>query len=298
MKENIAILLATYNGEKYLKEQIDSILNQKEVDVTIFISDDLSTDNTLEYLQDTYKNNKKLVYLESKEKFGGAARNFYRLIRDVDFADFDYVSLADQDDIWFEDKLMRAIKTIEQKQIDVYSSNVIAFWENGKKVLINKSQPSKKYDFLFGSAGPGCACVMKKEFMNDFKNIMIKKSILLNKIELHDWLLYAYARTHDYEWYVDSQPSMLYRQHSNNEFGANSGFKTFQKRWHKGRNGWYRNQLLNTANFCDYENEITRSVENNTFFDRLYLISNILKLRKKISESIALLLMILTPGFK
>jgi rhamnosyltransferase len=298
MNKKIAVLLASYNGTKYIKEQIDSILNQKEVDVAIFVSDDLSTDGTVEYLQDIYKDEKRLVYLESNQKFGGAAKNFYRLIKDVDFSNFDYISLSDQDDIWYEDKLIRASKIIEDKQIDVYSSNVLAFWEDGKKVLINKSQSQKKYDFLFGSAGPGCTCVMKKEFLIDFKNQMLNKESLLKKIDLHDWLLYAYSRSNNYKWFVDSVPSMLYRQHGNNEFGANSGFQTFKKRWIKARNGWYREQILNTAFFCDYSNRIINSIENNTFINKLYLVRNILQLRKKVSEAIVLLFMLIIPGFK
>lgn len=298
MNKKIAILLASYNGTKYIKKQIDSILNQKDVDVTIFISDDLSTDNTLEYLHNKYENNKRLLYLKNDGKFGGAAKNFYRLIRDVDFSDFDYVSLSDQDDIWYKDKLIHAISIIEKKQIDVYSSNVLAFWENGKKVLIDKSQPQKKYDFLFSSAGPGCTYVMKKQFLIDFKNKMLKKYSLLNKIDLHDWLLYAYARTNNYKWFVDAVPSMLYRQHDSNEFGANSGFQTFKKRWFEARRGWYREQILYTAKFCDYENTITKSIDNNTFYDRMYLILNVFKLRKKFSEAIILFFILIIPGFK
>ena len=65
MHKKIAVLLASYNGVKYIKEQIDSILNQKDVDITIFISDDLSIDRTIEYLQDIYKDFKNIVYLPS-----------------------------------------------------------------------------------------------------------------------------------------------------------------------------------------------------------------------------------------
>lgn len=139
---------------------------------------------------------------------------------------------------------------------------------------------------------------MKKNFLIDFKGQMLEKYSLLEKIDLHDWLLYAYARANDYRWFVDNIPSMLYRQHSNNEFGANSGFKAFKKRWLNARNGWYREQILNTASFCDYSNNITNSIKNNNFFDRLHILRNILQLRKKISESIVLFLMLIVPGFK
>ncbi|MCT7548139.1 glycosyltransferase [Aliarcobacter butzleri] len=296
--KKISVLLASYNGVKYIKEQIDSILNQKEVDVTIFISDDLSNDGTIQYLQDIYKDEKRLVYLKSSQKFGGAAKNFFRLIKDVDFSNFDYISLADQDDIWNEDKLIRAIEMIEKKHLDAYSSNVLAFWEDGKKILINKSQPQTKYDFLFSSAGPGCTYVIKKEFLIDFKSQMLQKELLLKNIELHDWLLYAYARANNYKWFVDNIPTMLYRQHSNNEFGANSGLKTFKKRWIKARNGWYREQILNTIDFCNYNDKITKAIKNNSLFDKLYLALNVFKLRKKISESVVLFFILIVPGFK
>ncbi len=298
MKTTIAILLASYNGVKYIKEQIASILNQKNVEVTIFVSDDLSTDKTVEYLQDIYNNERRLVYLESNQKFGGAAKNFFRLIKDVDFSHFDYISLADQDDIWYEDKLIRAINTIEDKKIDAYSSNVLAFWEDGKQILIDKSQLQKEYDFLFSSAGPGCTYVMKKDLLTNFKNQMLKNESLLEKIDLHDWLLYAYARANKYKWFVDSNPTMLYRQHDNNEFGANNGFETFKKRWAKARNGWYRKQILNTAIFCNYNNKIIKAIEDNTFFNKLYLALNVFKLRKKISESVVLFFILIIPGFK
>ena len=127
---------------------------------------------------------------------------------------------------------------------------------------------------------------------------MLIKNTLLEKIHLHDWLLYAYARTHNYQWYVDSEASMLYRQHENNEFGANSGIETFKKRWMKARNGWYRKQILNIADFCDYENKITKSIENNSFLDKIYLACNLFKLRKKISEAIVLFFILIIPGFK
>lgn len=298
MHKKIAVLLASYNGSKWICNQIDSILNQKGVDVSIFISDDMSTDDTIATIQHHYKDNAQIILLKNIGKIGGAAKNFYRLIKDVDFSKFDYISFADQDDIWYDNKLLRAINMIEDKHIDVYSGNVIAFWENGKKVFINKSQAQKKYDFLFSSAGPGCTYVMTKQFLSNFKNHMLVKCVVLDKMHFHDWLLYAYARTHNYKWYIDCEASMMYRQHKNNEFGANSGMKVFKKRWSQARNGWYREQILNVAKFCDYENKITTSIEKNSFMDKLYLIGNLFKLRRKMSEAVMLFFILLIPGFR
>lgn len=293
----VAILLATYNGKSFIKKQVDTILNQKDIDVTIYVSDDLSTDGTLEYLQKTYPDN-NIVYLPSSQKFGGAAMNFYRLIKDVDFNKFDFISLSDQDDIWNENKIIHSINSIIERDVDIYSSNVTAFWENGKEVLINKSQEQKKYDHLFSSAGPGCTYVMKKDFLSEFKKVLIKKETSLNDIDLHDWLLYAFARINNYKWYVDNNTTMLYRQHATNEFGANSGFKAFKSRWNKARNGWYRSQIINVAKFCDCDNKITKAINKNRYVDRIFLLTKIFNLRKKISEVIVLFFILIIPGFK
>ncbi|MFW2528189.1 glycosyltransferase, partial [Aliarcobacter butzleri] len=242
MQSRVAVLLASYNGTKYIKEQVDSILNQKEVDATIFVSDDLSTDGTLEYLQDIYKNEKKLVYLDSHDKFGGAAKNFFRLIKDVDFSNFDYVSLADQDDIWYEDKLIRAIEMIEEKHLDAYSSNVLAFWEDGKEMILEKAQIQVKYDYLFEAAGPGCTYVLTKILASHIKDFLVQNWKDTNNIELHDWLIYAYSRENNYIWYIDEKPSMRYRQHTSNQVGANDGLNAKIKRLKKVFSSWYRNE--------------------------------------------------------
>lgn len=297
--KKIAILLATYNGSEYIKEQVDSILNQRDVLVTIFVSDDLSTDDTLEKCNKLYENDIRIIYLKNKEKFGGAARNFFRLIKDVDFNDFDYVSLADQDDIWYEDKLIRAINNIENKNIDAYSSNVIAFWDNGKRTLIDKSADEVEFDFLFGSAGPGCTIVIKKDIAQQFKKKIIQNESLIKKIDLHDWLLYAFVRSESFKWWVDPIPSMDYRQHGNNEFGANSGFKSLLSRWGKARNGWYKEQILLTSEFCELENtEIIKLLSYNSYFDRLSIIKSVFSLKKKKTEALFLALLLLVPGFK
>jgi len=291
----IAVLLASYNGVKYIKEQVDSILNQKEVGITIFVSDDLSTDNTLEYLQDIYKNEKRLVYLESNQKFGGAAKNFYRLIKDVDFSDFDYISLSDQDDIWYEDKLIRAIETIEEKQIDAYSSNVLAFWEDGKEMILEKAQAQVKYDYLFEAAGPGCTYVMSQNLANDVKSFMIKNWEQSNQIDLHDWLIYAYSRENNYKWYIDEKPTMRYRQHISNQVGANDGFGAKIKRLKLVFSSWYRdatNKIIKVLRL-DNKYKFAKYVLNKSYLNNIFLLVYVFDFRRKTKDKIFLTLLIL-----
>ena len=83
------------------------------------------------------------------------------MIREVDFLDFDYVSLANQDDIWFSNKLQSAVLLIQFNNYDAVSSDVLAFWEDGREKLVKKSFPQKSYDYLFEVVGPGCTYVFK-----------------------------------------------------------------------------------------------------------------------------------------
>lgn len=106
----VAVLLAAYNGEHYIIEQMESILAQDSVKVTIFMSVDQSSDSTLKMAKDyeiRYPDQVKV--LPYGEIFGSAGSNFFRLLVDVDFSSFDYVAFADQDDIWFSHKLSTSI---------------------------------------------------------------------------------------------------------------------------------------------------------------------------------------------
>ena len=299
MNKKIAVLLASYNGVKYIKEQVDSILNQKEVDVTIFISDDLSTDKTVEYLQNIYKDFKNIVYLPSGSKFGGAGKNFFRLIRDVDFSSFDFISFVDQDDIWYEDKLIRAIKTIEDKQLDAYSSNVLAFWEDSKEMIINKSSSQARYDYLFEAAGPGCTYVLKKDLAIFLQNFICDNWEDVNKVELHDWFIYAFARENNYKWYIDEKPSMRYRQHTSNQVGANDGLKAKLKRLKKVFLSWYREEIIKIIKVLRLENKykFSKYILNKSYLNNLLLLKYSFEFRRNKKEKLFLSLLILLGVF-
>ena len=223
MGPKVAVLLAAYNGMNWIEEQIATIVNQENVEVHIFISVDLSSDNTYEWCKQFEQKNKTVTVLEYGDRFGGAAKNFFRLILDVDFEGFDYISFADQDDIWSEDKLSYGINKMVQANAEAYSSSVIAFWEDGREKLIDKSQPQKKYDYLLEAAGPGCTYIFTNKAANLIKKYL-NQFPELNVFVLHDWLAYAILRHNHYVWMIDSESKMRYRQHDANQVGANSSF--------------------------------------------------------------------------
>jgi rhamnosyltransferase len=228
---------------QWLEEQLSSILIQSAVDVTVYISIDPSTDGTEAWCAAYAAQCPKIVILPAAGSFGGASRNFFRLIRDVDFDSFDYIAFADQDDVWHADKLQRAIHAIQCRRVDAYSSSVMAFWSGGKNYLLDKAQPQVAWDFLFEAAGPGCTYVISKKLADPLKASVIDKWQPLQDVSLHDWYCYAFARSHGFRWFIDPVPSMQYRQHESNQVGANIGINPLIARYKTIHDGWWFSQV-------------------------------------------------------
>jgi rhamnosyltransferase len=224
---SIVVCLAAFNGVRWLPEQLNTILDQLGVTVTVYVSVDLSSDGTEELIDQIANKDSRIRVLPHGEHFGGAAKNFFRMLRDIDFSEFDYVSFADQDDIWISNKLLRAHNILSSNGADAYSSDVEAFWADGSKLLIKKSQPQAQWDFLFEAAGPGCTYVMRTELAGAIQKVVRNNWRDVQDVALHDWFSYAFARANGYQWIIDDVPTLLYRQHENNQIGVNVGWRAF-----------------------------------------------------------------------
>ncbi len=288
---SVAVLLAAYNGTDWIGEQLQSILNQGAVDVHVFISVDLSSDGTFEWCQAAAIEYPNVTVLKHGERFGGAAKNFYRLIRDVDFSGFDYIALADQDDIWLKAKLSRAVDKIQSAQLDAFSSDVVAFWEGGREALVKKSFPQKQLDFYFEAAGAGCTYVFKQQALMQFKLFLQENWLPVNQVSAHDWIIYSYFRVQGLSWYIDDLPLMRYRQHAANQVGFNSGIRAYSKRLSLVRNKWYRGEVLKISALINGINHTEFSIK------RWFLITHIWHFRRRRRDVIALLFMLLTGIF-
>ena len=280
IKPKIAVLLAAYNGMQWIEEQVNSIFEQTDVDVTLFISVDQSTDETYLWCKRQAEFNPKLFVIPYGERFGGAAKNFFRLIRDVDFSSFDYVSLADQDDIWLPNKLSHAVITIDQRSLDAFSSDVLAFWQDGKERLVKKSFPQKRYDHFFEAAGPGCTYVFATRALEQFKQFLTSNWNEVNAVELHDWMIYAFFRQRGLKWYIDDCPLMRYRQHAGNQVGFNSGVKAYIKRIVMVKEHWYRHEVEKISTLLGFKKPT-----------RWFCIRNFWQLRRRPRDAFALLIM-------
>ena len=299
----VAVLLATYNGINYIDSQLESLLKQVSCSVDIWVSDDQSTDGTWEWLCERSNSDPRVLLLPRAERFGNAARNFYRLLREVDFSAYHYIALSDQDDIWFEDKLALSIQQLRERKVAAVSSNVIALWPNGRKKLIRKSQKQRRLDFLFESAGPGCTYVMTAQCAAGFKRFLTDNRNEVEAIQFHDWMLYAWARSHGFMWHIEPRPTMLYRQHVKNEYGANSGWTAFRRRIAQVRSGWYREQILKISRLIRPGSLFTaecaatiRLVEERTAMSRAALAMKVHELRRKMNDRAWLVLTCLLGG--
>ena len=138
----IHIMMATYNGEKYICEQIESILAQTYHEWKLFISDDGSNDHTIEIInkyQEMYPN--KIFILESRNTFHNAKDNFSYLLKKIPEAE--YYTFCDQDDIWYENKIDKAVKTIRNKKGPIlYCSDCEVI--NEKDVVIKETYQNKR----------------------------------------------------------------------------------------------------------------------------------------------------------
>jgi len=295
----IAILMATYNGQEWLASQLKSILNQSDVEVTLFVSDDLSTDNTLNDINELAKRNSCIKVLPSNQRLGSAGKNFYKLILSADLAGYDYVAFADQDDIWEQDKLIRHVKLMQQYGVDGVSSNVLAFWPDGKTKLIHKAQHQRNLDYLFESAGPGCTFLMSTWLVGEVKRLLNDPKNIASEVALHDWLVYAVCRASGKKWLIDSKSSLQYRQHGKNVVGANSGLRAKLTRLQKVFNGWYKGEVLKvlTVSYLLSNDPklltISKLLEKSDLLSRFKVLRFIPQARRKLSDRISLALMII-----
>jgi rhamnosyltransferase len=292
----IAVCLAAFNGKQHIAEQLKSILNQADVEVTIYVSVDLSSDNTTALVESFCNKDARVILLNDGERYGSAAKNFFSLLRDVQFEAFDFVALSDQDDIWQEDKLSHSVQKIQENSVDAYSSNVTAFGPNGKQKLMNKAQTQQQFDYMFESAGPGCTFVLTKRFALELQQFLIANQGKCQQVALHDWFIYAFARSKGFKWFIDSESHMLYRQHADNVVGANVGLKAKLVRWGKLREGWLIKQALLIADILGYTDAWPISkLKRYSLLDRLVLIVNVRKLRRRLRDRVALALFLLLP---
>ena len=220
----ISILMATWNGEKYIAEQIDSLLNQTIHDFKLYISDDRSNDRTLAILQDYQRRYADQIFITRRKKnSGGAKHNFFHLM--TAHKD-DYVMLCDQDDLWLPDKIELTLNKIREmehqfgKDTPLLAHSDLIIADKALNVLhpsyketmnANFNRTSLK-DALIQNTFAGCSAIYNRALSQ-----LIRREPSYSV--MHDWWLMLIASAFGTIGHIDRK-TILYRQHSNNSCGA------------------------------------------------------------------------------
>lgn len=222
----VLVLLSTYNGEKYLHEQLDSLYSQNGVEVTILARDDGSSDNTLSILQDYSTTKGSLVIIKGMNV--GAASSFYMLIKEanLNYKDYDYYAFCDQDDVWLNDKLNVAVRSLDSSDSELKLYCGHATPTDQFLNPIKAPQMRRSYSLgsnIVASRVLGCTMVFNKKLLLEVARIIpsIENGALKDyKLPLHDgWTsLVAYALGADV--ITSNEPYMYYRQHGGNVVGS------------------------------------------------------------------------------
>ncbi|MCA7011632.1 glycosyltransferase family 2 protein [Dickeya dadantii] len=219
--DRISIALATYNGGRYIRQQLDSIQHQTHQDFIIHVCDDGSRDNTLEVIRshELYQQGKVRLY---PDKGGlGAMKNFRRAIA---CCEDDYIALCDQDDYWVPEKLERLLNEVKAHEqggttpvlafsdLEIVDAVLGPLHPSFYRASIKSSAASQPEDFVVSNHIPGCAML----FNRALKQLM---EPMPDDIRMHDWWIAMIAAHSGKIAYVD-RPLIKYRQHGNNTVGV------------------------------------------------------------------------------
>ena len=221
----IVVLLATYNGEDFIQEQLDSLLKQS-VDFDILIRDDGSRDKTIKVIERFIYENENIKLISDKENSTSAKENFSILLNyALSLNKYEYFMFCDQDDIWKKDKVLKTfekLKEIEQN----YQSIPILIHSNLEVVDENLNLISKSYwDYQKIDPNEYTLNTLLVQNIITGNTVMINKlcAKISNKIPknaiMHDWWIGMVASVFGKIYYLE-ESTILYRQHQNNDTGA------------------------------------------------------------------------------
>jgi glycosyltransferase involved in cell wall biosynthesis len=227
MDNDISIALATYNGEKYINELLDSINQQTYKNFILHICDDGSTDNTVNAIQShpLFLNGKAIIH--SCDGGLGALRNFKRTIT---YCNTKYICPCDQDDYWESSKLETLYRFIKEKEaeqnkpilifsdLEIVDSELNCIHESFYSVSNKSRECHNPEDFLISNHIPGCVMMFNHELKVIFEPIP-------DDVRMHDWWIALIAAYYGEIFYCNAT-LIKYRQHGGNVVGA-SGMLNF-----------------------------------------------------------------------
>lgn len=200
----ISVCMATYNGEKYIKEQLESILCQLGDNDEVIISDDGSTDNTKTIIE-SFKDKRIKFFKNNGTK--GVVSNFENALNK---SSGDYIFLSDQDDVWLSNKVSTCLNKLKSCDLIVSNCKVVDSSLNiVHESYFNLAKSGKGFlKNLYKSSYLGCCLAFRREMLTDI--LPFPKELIM----FHDWWIGFIAEL-KLNVYFEKEPLMLYRRHVN-----------------------------------------------------------------------------------
>lgn len=214
----VAVLMSTYNGEKYIKEQLDSIFSQVDVLLDLYIRDDGSTDTTMDIIHSYIERGKTIINLTDGKRLG-SGQSFMSLLYYVSKREYQYYAFADQDDIWLSEKLIKAISFIENDVSPVlYCSNQIIYENGVQKGLRFSDTPDLSFEgHITMNLLSGCTMVFNGALAKYLTSGQFPPKDIIEH-RLHDSWVFIICMLQGRVVY-DSNSYILYRIHEKNVVG-------------------------------------------------------------------------------
>ena len=214
VRPHVCVLMSTYNGEQFLAEQLDSLLAQQGVDVTIVIRDDGSSDGTRKLLELYESRNRNIeVHLGSNL---GVVLSFFDLMRIASTSAADFFALCDQDDVWLPEKLSKAVRALGPSQSipRLYCSAVRYVDRSLRHISVSRTRLRPGFgNAVVENIATGCTTVFNKALLQRVNSAPPTGALM------HDWWLYMVATAFG-EVVFDPESWILYRQHGRNVIGG------------------------------------------------------------------------------
>jgi glycosyltransferase involved in cell wall biosynthesis len=207
----VSIIIATYNGESFLREQLGSVIDQSHPLLEIIIADDCSTDSTWQIIEEFKRKDSRIIAFRNETNIG-YTRNFEN---GISKSKGKFVAFCDQDDVWRHDKIEILLSKIENSLLCFSDSELID--EKGKQLgrklsdLKNVRSYTNCLPFVIGNCVPGHACLVDRE--------ALVKALPFPDWFVYDWWLAFYFLCAGKITFVDI-PLVKYRQHRSNSVAA------------------------------------------------------------------------------
>ena len=258
-KPLVGVIVAYYNGKRFFQEQLNSLAHQTYSNIHVILSDD-GSDEQGGKLEEILKASKLSYTLIRREENIGYSQNFIRSLQNAP-KNCEYFAFCDQDDIWFPEKIDRAVTALnafKKGEVSLYCSRTELVAEDGETHLghspIFQRKPSFRNALMQNIAG-GNTMVFTKETAK-----LLIETALDRPIVAHDWWTYLIVSGAGGNILYDPSPSLKYRQHDTNAIGSNNGWPARLKRVHQLFRGQFRNWCdINVTNLLDNENVLTSS---------------------------------------